>query len=396
MSTLHSQSQQSNKYLPFDKHISTQSPIYSKVQEIISQAWGFKYVIRHNPSPNPVSFEKKYLSNLEANITDFVIAEKSDGVRYLLVIGTVNQKGFSVMVNRKMQMFEVSLFANSDYFKGSVFDGEIVVETISTNPIQERQKYLVYDLVSINGETRHTRDFLERYNEYLQIFDVHGKDIVDYDISQWESIAFELANTKAKIVSLGNKMALQFAPKQFVQLIHVGSLWRSMSKLKHKSDGLIFSRVSAKIGTGTDHNILKWKEHHTIDVIISANYVKGKWTYRVLFQDNDKLVDSANRFFTLNDNNYQLQIRENGTLRSTCQYYAETQKPQFSLIGECSCEITSKKADETPIIWCNVVKWRRDKYTPNNIFVIQRTLCNIADNVTIDELIQISNKNMYK
>lgn len=391
-------SQQSNKYLPFDKSISRKSPIYLKAQEIISKAWGFKNTIYHNPSPNPVSLDRKYLNHLESNITDFVVAEKSDGVRYLMVIGTVNQKGFCVMVNRKMQMFEVPIFANSEYFKGSVFDGEMVVETLMQNQIQpqERQKFLVYDLVSIHGETRHTRDFLERYNEYFQIFDLDGKDIMDFEISKWESIAFDMASTKSKIVCLGNRLALQFAPKAFIQLIHVGSLWRSMPKLKHKSDGLVITRISAKIGTGTDHNILKWKEHHTIDLQIICTYIKGKWTFRILFQDNEKLAESGDRFFEFSQKKYILRMRENTILRSTCQFYAETHKSQFALIGECSCVFDNDTSEtEMSTVWCNVIKWRRDKHTPNNSTVIQRTLHNIIENISIEELIQMSTKKMF-
>jgi hypothetical protein len=203
-------------------------------------------------------------------------------------------------------------------------------------------------------------------------------------------------------------MALQFAPKPFVQLIHVGSLWRSIPKLKHCSDGLVITRVSAKIGTGTDPNILKWKENHTIDLIITCNYTKGKWLFRIFFQDNEKLVESTDRFFNVSGNKCMLRMSENTILRSTCQYYAETHKTQFSLIGECACKLESSidktsASDTAPpdppgtdsIIWCSVVKWRRDKYTPNNSTVIQRTLGNIIDNVTIDELIQMTTKKMY-
>ena len=480
-----------NKYLPFDKPLPSKSPVVSKVHEIITQAWGFKNVIYHNPSPNPISLERKYLPQLESEITDFVVAEKSDGVRYLMVLGTIGQKGFCVMVNRKMQMFEVPIFANSDFFKGSVFDGEMVVESVGHE--LERQKFLVYDLISIHGETRRTTDFIERYHEYFQVFDLDGKDIMECDISKWESDAFELANTKSKIVCLGNKMALQFAPKAFVQLVHVGSLWRSIPKLKHSSDGLVLTRVSSKIGTGTDANILKWKENHTVDLIITCNYIKGKWSNRTFFQDHEKLVESTDRFFDIFEKKYMLQICENSMLRSTCQYYAETHKTQFSLVGECLCVVTnclsggsaggpgasaggpgaspggpgvpgahgasaggpgasagahgahgapgaspgahgasagahgapgaspgahgasaggpgaSAGAHGAPgalsgpgvlsapeciphIVECSVVKWRRDKFTPNNSTVIQRTLGNIVDNVTIDELIQLTTK----
>ena len=60
-------------------------------------------------------------------------------------------------------------------------------------------------------------------------------------------------------------------------------------------------------------------------------------------------------------------------------------------MGECLCELDPHQ----PLLWCSVVKWRRDKQTPNNTSVIQRTLANILENVTIDELLQMANKHLY-
>lgn len=378
-----------DKFLPTEYAISPHSPLVVKVEELISQAWGFPRVIHHNPSPNPVSLEKKYLPQLESNITEYVVAEKSDGVRYLLVMGTLENKGFCVMVNRKMQMFEIPIYANSEYFRGSVFDGEMVIETTESG--QERQKFLIFDLVSLKGETRCHEHLMKRYHEYLGVFDLEGKDILDYDSTKWETFAFEMADTKDKVVCLGNRMALQFSPKPFVQLVNVGSMWRSMHNLKHKSDGLILTRTTAEIGTGTDHNILKWKEHHTIDLIIQANYTKGRWVYKVLFQDHEKMVESTDCTFEVKDRPCYLQLQPNSVLTLTSQYFAETHKTTFSLLGECSCDPDANQ----PIVWCTVMKWRKDKHTPNNVTVIQRTLGNIVDNVTIDELIHLSVKSVY-
>ena len=380
----------SDKFLPADHPVPSHSPLQQKVREIISHAWGFSHVIQYNPSANPISLEKQYLPQLESHLSEYVIAEKSDGIRYLVVLGSLDGRGFCVLVNRKMQMFEVPVFANSEYFKGSVFDGEMVVETLPAS--QHRQKLLIFDLVSVRGETRRSADLIQRYNEYLKIFDLEGNDILDHDMTQWESLAFELADTKDKIVCLGNKTALQFYPKPFVQLLHVGSMWRSMPKLKHHSDGLIITRITAPVGTGTDHNILKWKEHHTIDLIFKSNFNKGKWVHKLYFQDHENLVNSLDRTFEVKGRIFHLQAQDSAVLTSTCRYFAETHKAQFSLLGECTCTFDS----EQPIIWCSVSKWRRDKHTPNNITVIQRTLVNIVENVTIEELIQLSNKHLYK
>lgn len=374
---------------PCDHQLPSHSPIVSKVHDIISQAWGFPHVIRYNPSPNPVSLEKKTLPLVESNLTDYVIAEKSDGVRYLLVLGAYEGRGFSIMVNRKMQMFEVPVQANSEYFKGSVFDGELVIESI--NATQERQKFLIFDLISVKAESRCNSTFMERYNEYFGIFDLEGKDILGYDANQWDTIAFELADTKNKIVCMGNKMALQFCPKQFVHAVNLGSMWRSMNKLKHKSDGLVFVRTPAPIGTGTDPNLLKWKELHTIDLLVEGSYVKGKWTFRIFMQNESAVVDASQHPFEVSSRVYYLSMKSNQDLMSTCRYFAENRKNTFKLLAECSCLFD----ESNPVIWCSLVKWRRDKTTPNNVTVIQRTLCNVVDNPTIEDLIHMTTKKMY-
>ena len=168
------------------------SPIVHKVHDLMAQAWGFKTAVKSNPAAVPVTLEKTHLSLFESNVSGYMVSEKSEGERYQLVLGTIDGRGFSVMVNRKMQMFEVSLYANSKYFKGSVFDGEVVLEKVGSAS-QERQVYLVFDVISCKGETRLNEPFIERYNEYTKIFDLNGKDLLHSEISKWDQFAFETA-----------------------------------------------------------------------------------------------------------------------------------------------------------------------------------------------------------
>jgi len=380
----------SNRFIPCVSPLLSTSPIVYKAKEIMSQAWGFKKVIHYNPAPNPISLDKKHLSLLEANLTEFVVAEKSDGVRYQLVIGTCDKIGFAVMVNRKMQMYEVPLYASADYFKGSVFDGELVIEKIQND--QERQIYLVFDLISIKGESKRNDTILKRYHEYSNIFNLDGKDILQMDVDKWERFAFEMASTKEKIICLGNRSALQFKPKPFVTFINLGSLWRSLNGLSHKTDGLIIPRTTMPVGTGTDNSIFKWKQHHTIDLIVDAKFSKGTWIYQLFFQNNDKLTNSNEHGFTIDGKIYYLSIKNNTILQLTSSYFGETHKNTFKLLGEFYCEFDQ----QNPIIWCTLERWRRDKNNANNLNVIEKTLQNVRDNVSIEDLLTLTTKHMYK
>jgi hypothetical protein len=412
-----------DKFIPSDSPLNPSSEIVLKTKEIISQAWRMSKTIHHNPSPNPISLEKRHLALLEQHLTEFVVTEKSDGVRYQLVLGMNNGQGFAVMVNRRMQMYEVPIYANPDYFKGSVFDGELVLDTSgvqlvdhkatksfstqndsntvaipnNNNKIVHRQFYLVFDSICVKGESRVSNTFMNRYHEYTSIFDLDGKDLFQTDVQKWDEVAFEMAQTKDKIVCLGNRMALQFKPKPFVTFINVGSLWRSIHNLGHKSDGLIVQRTTTGIGTGTDPSILKWKQNHTIDLIIEGKYIKGSWAFQIFFQDNEKLVSSTERKFSIKNNNnvdniFRIDLKLNQTLNSTADFFGESHKNSFKLLGEFNCEIDENKF----IVWCLLERWRKDKYSANNYQVIQQILQNANDNVSIKDLVNLTSQHIYK
>lgn len=378
-----------DKFLPADHPLPPHSPLVYITQDILSQAWGFPQRTTRNPSANPISLEKKYLAQLETHLTEYIVTEKSDGIRYLLVLGTHEGRGFGVLVNRKMQMFEVALCAHADYFRGSVFDGEMVLE--SCERASERQRFLVFDTVAVGGTSRRQEQVLPRYQEYRDAFDLEGKDLLQYDGHQWETLALEWAQQK-KIVALGNKRALQFAPKHFVQLLHLGSLWRSLPQMKHKNDGLIFMRTTAPVGVGTDANIFKWKEHHTLDFLLKTRYTKGQWQTQLWFQDQERLVESSTHPFETQGKTRYCQLRPNPLFQATCQYYAELNQPHFSLLAECSIEFDPQQ----PLLWCTVLKWRRDKSTPNNNTVIHNTLNNIVENVTLQDLLDLAHRHTYQ
>ena len=435
-----------NKYAPSVCPLNMNSTIVNRAKSIISQAWGLSKIIHHNPGPNPVSFERKHLTQIESCIDEFVVTEKSDGVRYLLVLGTAPDGiGFALMVNRKMEMYEIPVYAHPDYFKGSVFDGELVNMTlpdkasslpvISSSPTGAlaqninnepnsttditQQIFLVFDTIHVKGESRRNVHFMSRYKEYTSVFDLGNKDILECGVANWDDIAYDLAKSHQKIVCLGNRMALQFRPKQFVNLVNLGSMWRStMPNLRHKTDGLIIQKTTTEVGTGVDHSIMKWKQKNTVDLIVTAIYVKKTWNYQLSFQHDQHVVLSTEREFIIreereerdkdknhqqqqpHDNNsnhteekkYRLEIKFNPILNFTATYFGESHKSRFDLLGEFECEIDKNKQ----IVWCVLERWRTDKETANNYPVIQKIIQNCHDNITINELLNLTSKYIYR
>ena len=312
---------------------------------------------------------------------------------------------------------------------------------------------------------------------------MHEKDILHFSISRWEKLAMETADTEDKIICLGNRMALQFQPKAFVSLVYLSSLWRSLNKVNHKLDGLIFCRVNQTVQTGTDPMCFKWKAHHTIDLVIEGKYLRGKWNYTLYFQGDQILLNCAEHTFSCvsdlsisggggssgggggggnkntNTNNnpnvttdagtddtddtntnvnthpsnvvlsssstnstvgtekkvpkktkqkiinvpkpppisgskhslVSLNLKLNTILQATSKYFGDINTNNFCLIGEFVCEIDPTQ----PIVWCEVQRWRKDKQTASHYDVIVNALVNLYDVVSIDELLQIVDKQTY-
>ena len=420
----------SAQYLPAVTPLTDKSPLVAEARRLISLAWNMPNEIAHIPSPNPVSIERSHLDFLQKNINSFVVAEKSDGVRYLLLLGRhgAAQEPYSVMINRKFEIFEVSVYANPAYFDGSVFDGELVLEDIINTPSpkaaeneeeddskidesqkKQRQVFLAFDVMLCKGRLFKNENYFERYKELNRVFELHQKDILVNNVDKWDDVAKRLSQQEDKIVSLGNRLALAFAPKPCVQATNVGSLWRSMSRMRHKSDGLIFTPVYQPVMTGTHQTMFKWKQTHTLDMLVDATYSNRAWSFALAYKDGKEYRWTGQAPYpTINRRPVHLKVRTNPRLDATAEYFGNKNKSQFRLLGEFSCTMDNgndddrkqsdggKASQQQPLIcWCELVRWREDKATPNNINVINNTLVNIYENIQIDELLRIASYQMY-
>lgn len=377
--------------LPYKEPLPSNSTIVRCTKELISRTWGLSQPIsNYNPSPNPISLERKHMQLLKNRVQDYVVAEKSDGVRYLLILGRdrFNQHTpFSVMVNRRLQIYQIPVDAKPEYYEGSVFDGELVIETV-THMNHTRQIFLVFDAYLTKNSSLIHNPFLDRYKECNRVFNLNGKDILDDDIKKWESIAREEAKAD-KIVCLGNHKAMMFRPKPAVDLVNLGSLWRSISRLLHPSDGLILTPKPTKVLSGTHDTMFKWKQNHTIDLLVDAFYKRGGWNYRLSFMDKADIKDCAHNPFDVMKKSVTLIAVPNSMLTNTSRYFGDKNKSSYKLLGEFKCVIENNRG------LCKLQRWRKDKSTPNNSFIIQRTLVNIKEDINIDELLELTSLQAY-
>ena len=113
------------------------NPLFKYVENFIHEKWGSK---DYFPGPQPISIEYKHFPILKG--AEYVVCEKTDGERHMMVALTFEGKRKCVFVNRAFHMFEVPINLKKSAYEGTILDGELYEDTL-----------MVYDAVIVNGES---------------------------------------------------------------------------------------------------------------------------------------------------------------------------------------------------------------------------------------------------
>lgn len=281
------------------------------------------------PAPQPVSLER---SNLYKLIDyDYVVCAKSDGMRFLLMYND----GVSYVVDRAFNFFQIKM-SFKDGFTEGIFDGELIYTK------KKVWKYVIHDCISMNGKDVSGNNFSVRY--------AHAENLVD---NVWDKNAISSFN-------LSKKLFFSFKNiKLLDNLIKEG-------KLDHDVDGIIFTPENKRIGAHTQYDLFKWKplHLHTFDFKITRND-QGIIAF-VNKSGNHIAYAKASR----GSDDEKLFIE---SLEKNCPGFKDNQ------IVECEYR------DGTYI----PIKIRHDKTHPNSLFTVMKTIENIAENITMEELISL-------
>ncbi|KAI8075691.1 mRNA capping enzyme, catalytic domain-containing protein, partial [Thamnidium elegans] len=115
------------------------------------------------PGSQPVSFESKHLEDIQRE--DYFVCEKSDGVRYLLFFLHSSKGPASFLYDRNKYWYYVPnlLFPvrgrENEYLKDTLMDGELVLDI---DQHKKTWRYLIFDLMVVNGSTIIQRSFSTR------------------------------------------------------------------------------------------------------------------------------------------------------------------------------------------------------------------------------------------
>jgi hypothetical protein len=223
----------------------------SKLEETVTsfliESWNSQH--GYFPGPQPISIERRHFSILKAN--QYVVCEKTDGVRHVLVSNVFGDKKMCILVNRAFEMFVVPLNLPKSAYQGTILDGELIDKT-----------FMVYDAVTVSGVSVRDRTLLERLEEARTI--VKG-----------------ILRMKSDPVSL--KMKTFFDLRDYKKFIteHIPSVTCAM-------DGLVFTPVKDCVRTGTHETMFKWKPRENNTVDFQFKKWEKKWGMYVI--EKGKLV----------------------------------------------------------------------------------------------------------
>ena len=294
------------------------------------------------PGPQPVAIEYKNLPLKE----NYMVCEKSDGERAILLLLQINNKPMCFMINRNQEFYFIDhLSFKKEVFEGTIMDGELIKTKSGT------WNYLIHDCMAYNGTS-----FLETSHR------LRYACIIDLIVKRY-------SNKETDCVNIKTKLFYEYGPG-------IVKTWEHIQKTtENKIDGLIFTPVDRPVIFGRDNSLFKWKEIHTIDFLVKNSKLKLSLYYykKTLVIYKSFKSDSVNYKNIINFIKEQEDlVKEDNLIKGVT----------IDLVKGIVIEFKISKDIETFIPY----RIRTDKSSPNGEITVNNTLKNIQENICLDEL----------
>ena len=367
------------------------------------------------PGLQVVNIDREKLQFFSHFPNQFLICEKSDGVRYLLIHF---KNGITILLGRNLEFFEVKLTEkftfnnNVSYFNWEIIhflDGELVLDNFDNNEFKgneiilngEKKKinFLVFDAIVINGENIGALPFFQRLNYLNDLFkeikikrkqfsfknnfySEYHNEINSSSFITNEKLSNELIKDLNSIQNSNSQIQCRFTislyMKDYFTLEQVEEIKNIIPILPHHNDGIIINTNDYPYYSGQSIEIYKWKpnEENTIDFEIQYNQQKD--IYNLYVCGEEKLIQVGNLSFK---NDYDKEkflsgYNSNNINIAECFYDKDLDDP-----------FTNKKGG-----W-RFSRYRNDKGKPNFISTYENILKCLEENIGIDEIINTVNEN---
>jgi len=303
------------------------SSLREHVVNFIHHVWGSK---DYFPGPQPISIERKHFPILKG--AEYVVCEKTDGERHMMVATTFEGKPKCLFVNRAFDMFEVKINLNKKAYEGTILDGELYDDIL-----------MVYDAILVNGVVVGHLNLDDRLAsaEEMMKFIIYMK----YDKHRLKMKTFHMMKD------------FEFFMDKYLPTV------------QQKIDGLVFTPMNEPIRIGTHETMFKWKplEKNTVDFLMkrepsreTPGFKAGASAWRLYIQEKGKLI-----------------------FESELPFNRMEDEPWFEDGAIVECKYITW---EEPM-WWKPLKRRRDKTHPNNRRTFYRTIVNIKEDIKMKEFL---------
>lgn len=342
------------------------------------------------PTAQPVSLHREEVATLVERHRDFKVSLKADGVRYLLLLtkrglADGSMQHIALMFDRALVPYEVSLWAPARLFElGTLIDGELVRCVVDgTNAATQTQHqtmtYLAFDIMMFAGTSVGEMP----YDKRLEILSSILQGVPLESVLTNTSLAEDLVTKSGKMMIVEHDRDLRIVVKPCVTISEVRSLWSNRHSAGFRQDGLIFMPIDEKVKFGKHTGLYKWKDQHTIDVMVERRSKRdrnGTRLWNIYILNNKTLVsasDPSNPVIRVGSEQqrYVCHLVDNLAMDGI--------QNSPNIIMECSIEVdqSSKTLRLYPI------RHRADKTHPNSLITIDSTIRNVIEHVHIEHLI---------
>ena len=313
---------------------------------------------------------------------NYVVLEKTDGVRYLLLLTTVNNTPYAILIDRKMEMRIVNVdIPLALYEQEALFDGEL-----AQNVDNGLFTYLIFDLIytsarndrgePLQRDTPYTYR-MRRANDLIRgNWHKHLTTEAEYSVYSETSNATSGSNSQA---APRPKNTFAIKVKRYVQLSEFEKTFGDVCQRNvwtyhgFRIDGFIFVRGRQHVEPFRNTRQYKYKpaDKHTIDVQLMASPTSaGQYD---LLAKNARNCPEKYAWLGLCPPNLAFLERHRKEME-------RCHRERINFIVECSWDSALR-------CWI-LLQPRLDKQVPNALHTIEQTKKNIDENITLAELVQ--------
>lgn len=323
-----------------------EEPSLTPLRELILGYWPSR---RNDffPGPQPVSLERRDLFKLKK--FKYLACVKSDGMRFMMLCTTVDGKSKNFMVDRAFRFYEIDQIFDDVLYSNSLFDGELVKVRVDK---KVKWTYIIHDCIAFKNDDISKKNFPDRYRCVQMSVDTLLKPV-------------------------DTESSFPVRTKKFVEFSDLESLVKCMNdeEINHATDGIIFTPRDLPIGSNTQYTLFKWKERklHTFDFKLVDEECRGEPSYIAYVNKKSDLTPFA-------------AVTKSSELGKDFEERLSKIKDYKSgCILECDYNEDTRCFEPLFV--------RNDKTHPNGIYTVDKTLLNIRENITVEELVHLSKYN---